>query len=132
MIKLWKRLTAWIVHKWQRLKKWLLAFFGAGVIVGGAVIAATVGFSYTPATEYTDGTPMPLSDIDFTRLYCDGALVAEEPGADGDFSVLLGLGSHDCYATHVVEAASTPESAPSNIVTKVVAPIQPGAPVLEP
>lgn len=97
-------------------------------LVAGTVMAATVNFTYTPSEFYTDGTPMPLSDIDFTRLYCDGALADEEPGADGDFSVILGFGSHDCIATHVVNAADTPESGPSNTVTKVVSPGQPGSP----
>ena len=132
MSNFWKRLKAWVSHKWMRLKKWMIGLLGGVVVIGGAVLAGTVGFEYTPATEYIDGTPMPLSDIDFTRLYCDGAMVAEEAGADGNFSVLLGLGSHECYATHVVEAATTPESEPSNIVTKVVAAVQPDPPVLLP
>jgi len=111
-----------------KMKSWVIGLLVSLGLVSGAVIAATVNFTYDPATQYTDGTPMPLSDIDFTRLYCDGILVDEEVGADGDFSVLLGFGTYNCVATHVVSAAITPESGPSNTVVKVVAPGQPGNP----
>jgi hypothetical protein len=115
---------------WARFRSWIVGILIALGLITGAVQGATVTFTYTPATEYVDGSAMPLSDIDFTRLYCNGAMVDEEPGADGEFSVLLGFGSYDCYATHVVNIATTPESDPSNTVTKVVNPAQPNPPVL--
>lgn len=121
----------WIKKQLAKFKAWIISLLVALGLMTGAVMAATVNFNYTPATEYTDGSPMPLSDIDFTRLYCDGVLVDEEPGADGDFSVLLGFGSHDCYGTHVVLIATTPESAPSNMITKVVRPPQPGSLIMD-
>ena len=113
---------------WTRFKNWIVGVLVSLGLISGTVIAATVTFTYTPATQYVTGEPMPLEDIDFTRLYCDGAMVAEEAGADGDFTVILGFGSHDCYATHVVLGAVTKESEPSNTVTKVVSPSQPGNP----
>ena len=122
----------WFARKWHQFKAWVYGILVSLGLVAGTVMAATVNFTYTPADEYTDGTPMPLSDIDLTRLYCDGSLADEEPGADGEFIVLLGFGAHDCYATHVVNIATIPESDPSNIVTKVVSPTQPGSPVMDP
>ena len=123
-------ITRWLKKQLIKFKAWALGILVALGLVAGGVIAATQNFSYTAATAYDDGTPMPLTDIDFTRLYCDGAMVSEEAGADGDFSVVLSLGTHTCYATHVALIASTPESAPSNTVTVVVSPSQPSAPVL--
>jgi len=116
---------------WLKIKTWFISVLVALGLIAGAVQAATVNFTYLPATEYTTGEPMPLTDIDFTRLYCDGVMVAEEPGADGDFSVVLGFGSHVCTATHVVLMADTPESAMSNPITKTVTPGQPGSPTLQ-
>ena len=118
----------WIKRQWTKFKKWVYGLLLSLGLVAGTVIAATVSFTYTPATEYEGGTPMPLSDIEETRLYCDGALVATESGADGDFTVVLGFGSHDCYATHYVSFATVPESSPSNTVTKIVRPTQPSRP----
>jgi len=113
---------------WIRFKNWIVGVLVSLGLISGTVLAATVNFTYTPASSYVDGTPMPITDISFTRLYCDGSQVAEEQGADGDFSVILGFGSHDCYATHVVVGAEIEESAPSNTVTKTVAYPQPGSP----
>ena len=118
----------WFKKKWAQFKTWIIGILMALGLISGAVMAATVNFTYDPATEYTDGTPMPLTDIDFTRLYCNGVHVAEEPGADGGLSVVLGFGTHDCYATHVVLMADTPESTPSANVIKVVSPTQPNPP----
>ena len=121
----------WLKRQWNKARTWVISLLVALGVIAGAVQAATVNFTYTPATQYTTGEPMPLSDIDFTRLYCNDVMVSEEPGADGDFSVILGFGTHVCTATHVVLAATTPESAQSAPVTKVVSPGQPGSPVLD-
>jgi len=119
----------WFRKQWMRFRVRLTAALATiGVIVGGALYAQTVGFSYTPADAYTTGEPMPLSDIQFTRLYCDGALVAEEPGADSHIEADLGVGTHTCYGTHV---AGGLESAPSNTVTRVVTLGPPNPPVIE-
>jgi len=121
-------MKAWFKKQWKKVTAWFVGVLAAIGIGTGVVMAATVGFTYTPADSYTDGTPMPLSDIDLTRLYCDGVMVAEEPGADGGFSVILGFGTHVCDARHVVLNADQPESAPSNQVTKIVTPGQASPP----
>lgn len=97
------------------------------IVVALGAYAVTVNFTYDRATERADGSPLPLSEIAETRLYCDGALAATEQGADGDFSPNLGVGSHVCYATHVDTDGQ--ESDPSNEVTKVVIPARPNPPM---
>ena len=112
---------------WTKVKAWVYGILIAlGLMV--PVMSAVTGFTYTPANAYSDGTPMPLSEIAETRLYCDGSLVASEPGADGDFSVDLSIGTHDCYATHVDVYGR--ESLESNHVIKQVLPGLPNPPVL--
>ena len=121
---------AWTVVQWRRFKRWAYGILIAlGLVTGGLVYSEIVNFTYTPASQRVDGTPMALSEIAETRLYCDGSLITSEPGADSGISGDLGLGSHDCYATHVDTAGQ--ESDPSNIVTRIVLPARPGAPVLD-
>ena len=122
----------WLKKQWTKLKGWTLGVLITLGVVSGGVAAATANFTYERATTYDDGTAMPLEDIDFTRLYCDGIMVAEESGADGDFSVILGFGRRECYATHVVTIADTPESDPSNTIVRVITPGKPGKPTLNP
>ena len=114
---------------WLRFKAWIYSILVVlGLVSVPFVLAQPVGFSYTPATQYTTGEAMPLSDIQFTRLYCNDVLVADEPGADGNFNVDLSPGSYTCYATHV---AGDQESDPSNVVAREVRFGPPNAPVLE-
>lgn len=123
----------WLYRQWMRFRVWLTAMLAAmGLIVAASLYAETVTFTYTRATSYDNGVPMPLTEIQFTRLYCDGALANEEPGADEDITADLGVGSHDCYATHV--DIYDRESLPSNTVTRVVSPpgTGPSPPVLTP
>ncbi|NND54652.1 MAG: hypothetical protein HKN56_06745 [Gammaproteobacteria bacterium] len=61
----------------------------------------SVTFAYQRATEREDGTPLPLEEIKYTRLFCDGQQVGEEPGADGEITVRLEKGSHTCFLIHV-------------------------------
>jgi len=94
-----------------------------GVLLGITYIGPDAGtvdvtFTYQRATEYDDGTQLSLEEIKYTRLFCDGQLVAQEAGADGDISAALSGGSHDCYGTHV--DVNDVESIPSNSVTKFV------------
>ncbi len=115
---------------WRRIKSWWIAVLVSfGIIAGGAIYAETVNFTYVRATQRVDGTALALADIAETRLYCDGALVTTEPGADETIDGDLGLGSHSCYATHVDTAAQ--ESDPSNTVMRVVKPARPNPPVLD-
>ena len=60
-----------------------------------------VTFAYVRATEREDGTPLPLEEIKYTRLFCNGQQVAEEAGADGEITVRLEEGYHTCFLTHV-------------------------------
>ena len=75
-------------------------------------------FEYERAVQREDGTPLPLEEIRYTRLYCDGKLVAEEAGADGDITAALRAGDHECYSTHV--DLHRYESPPSNPMRKLV------------
>ena len=110
----------WIKRQWSRFKGWVYALLIAlGVIV--PAMAALKDFTYTAATFYEDGTPLPLDQIAETRLYCNGELVASEAGADGNFTnVLLAPGNYDCYGTHV--ATNGRESLPSTSVVFTVLP----------
>lgn len=116
---------------WAKVKKW---FYGIlvtlGLVAAPLLYAELVGFTYTPANQYEDGTPLPLTDIAFTRLYCNGSVVANEAGADGDFSVEFTVGRYECYATHIVLGPDGQEieSAPSNLVVKIVNPAKPNPP----
>lgn len=111
---------------WSRIKRWIYSALVSLGLVMPLALAAPTDFTYTAATERVDGTPLALSDIAFTKLYCNDVMVSQEDGADGGFTVDLGLGSHTCYATHVdVEGQ---ESDPSNLVTKLVLPARPNGP----
>ena len=113
---------------WTRFKAWAYGILLSLGLVAG-VIAATVNFTYTVPTQYTDGTPLPLEQIEKTSLYCNGALVDEELGSDGDFSVILAPGTYECFAT--VTTTNGLESGPSNTVQKLVLPdVAPNPPVL--
>lgn len=112
---------------WTKVKAWV---YGALIALGLMVpaLSQVTSFTYTPANSRVDGTPMPLSEIAETRLYCDGSLVASELGADSSIDADLSVGSHTCYATHVDTAGQ--ESVPSNEVVRVVKPSLPNPPVL--
>lgn len=105
-----------------------------GLVTTAVVVSAPTSFTYTPATTYTDGSPLPIDQIAETRLYCrqgqvDYTLVASEAGADGDFEVDLAPGSWECVATHV--ATNSQESGFSNTVSKLVLPdVPPNPPTL--
>jgi len=123
----------WFRKQMTKMKAWVIALLiTLGVIVGPLVYSETISFTYVRATQFDDGSPMPETDIQFTRLYCDGSLAAEEPGADQSIDGDLSIGSHDCYGTHV--DIYDRESLPSNTVTRIVDPpgTGPGSPVLDP
>ena len=132
MKKQWQRFKDWTRRTWKRITKWFLGVLAAiGVVTVG--ISAPVTINYMAATEYEDGTPLPLADIAETRVYCNGEMVASEPGADGEFTGLedvLPVGTHTCYGTHV--ATNALESGPSNSIQVIVRPgVPPMAPVLD-
>ena len=114
---------------WAKIKAWFVGLLIAiGLIV--PALGEVVNFNYTRATQNVDGTPLAEADIAFTRLYCDSVMVAEEAGADQNFQVDLGVGTHTCHATHVALGpdGAELESDPSNIVVKVVNPARPSPP----
>ena len=132
MKKQWQRFKDWTRRTWKRFTKWFLGILAALGFVAIST-SAPVSINYMAATEYEDGTPLPLADIAETRLYCNGELVATEPGADGSFDGLedvLPVGTSSCYGTHV--ATNALESAPSNSVEVIVRPgVPPMPPVLD-
>ena len=132
------RIKKFFTNTWGKIKKWWVALLVAlGLASAPLLYAEIVDFTYTAATERVDGSPLALADIVFTRLYCDGSMIVEEPGADLGFNPELGIGVHECYATHVAMGLDINldpiemESDPSNVVTKVVNPARPSAPVLD-
>jgi len=94
----------------------LAAFIGIVSMIREAPVDVT--FKYQRATERDDGTPLPLEEIKYTQLYCDGKRVAQEDGADGDISAELTSGSHVCYSKHI--DINGVFSLPSATVTKFV------------
>jgi len=111
-----------------KVKGWIISFLVFLGLVTVPLMAQNINFTYVPATQYETGEPMPLSDIEYTRLYCDGVMVAEEPGADADIAANLPVGTHTCYGTHVANGL---ESVPSNSVQRVVEFGPPKPPVLD-
>ena len=118
----------WWLKTWSKIRAvFYSVLVGLGIIAAPAITTAgPVHFTYTPATQRADGTALPAVEIAFTRLYCGGVLLIEEPGADGDFDPDLPAGVHVCDATHVDTDGQ--ESDRSNPVTKIVLPALPGAP----
>lgn len=119
----------WTKIKAKLRRWWIALLMSLGIIP--AIFAASKDFTYDPATTYEDGTPLPLSEIAETRLYCDGDDVnpkASQPGASGSFSgIVFAPGNHTCYATHV--GTNGLESQPSNSVAFQVLPdVPPNAP----
>ena len=89
-------------------------------------------FTFTPPTEYEDGTPLPQSEIASYNIFCDGQLLtnlANAPLNTDTYTAAPGTfatGVHDCHATTLtVEGV---ESGESNHVNFTVAPGVPAAP----
>ena len=113
---------------WEKIKRWWKSLLvGAGILAAAPIVLSqVVNFDYLPATSRVDGSPLAITDIVETRLYCNNQLVATEPGADGNFNPDLMPGNYTCYATHVDTDGQ--ESDPSNEVTKLVLPSRPNPP----
>ena len=92
-------------------------------------------FTWTPPTERIDATPLPDSEIDSYKIYCDGDANAiwtqtNQPGPDEQWQAPDGtfaLGSHSCHATTIDTGGL--ESDPSNTVNFTVSPERPKAPI---
>lgn len=126
----WNRAKRKVRTTWNRFKVWAYGVLVAlGLVVAVPLQAVTVEFTYTRSSVFMDGTPMPLSAIKETRLYCDDVLVASEPGADQNFNPDMTPGTYSCYAVHVDNFNREGER--SNITEKVVLPTLLGAPILD-
>lgn len=89
-------------------------------------------FTFTPPTQYVDGTPLPNAMIASYDIECDGGLLANIPNVPlltdsyqapaGTFTV----GDHACQAFTVTTEGA--RSGPSNTVNFTVAPGVPAAP----
>lgn len=117
-----------LYNAWLKVKSWIIGVLVLLGLVAAPLLAQQTDFTYTAATAYVTGEPMPITDIEFTRLYCDGVMVAEEAGADLSITADLSVGTHDCYGTHV---AGGLESSPSNTVQRVITLGPPNPPVLD-
>lgn len=111
---------------WTRTKKW---FFGLLVTLGLVTMAVAQAktMSWTHPTERVDGSPLAVTEIAETRIYCDGeaAIVVAAPASSYQY---LTPGTHTCHATTVDTQGL--ESDPSNTITFEVLKAAPAAPVL--
>ena len=144
----WDAIKAGAARVWARIKKWGVAVLAAVGLVSVPLLAsAVVQFSWTNPTLNEDGSALDPSQLIETRLYCGVDAATFVPQADttpasapasavfpapaqiGDHQ--LSYGRHDCFATTVASYDGVPmESRPSNVVTKIVTPPRPNAPVL--
>ena len=109
-----KRFKAWVKRTWSRFKLWALGVLASIGLVSVALVQPLT-LSYTPPTQYTDGSPLPIEELAEARLYCSGSLVITETDINGTFDnvdAVLTVGDHTCYAT--VVAINGIESDPSN------------------
>ena len=126
---MWTRFKTKVSTMWNRFKVLVYGILVAlGLVVAIQADAVQVDFTYTRATQYDDGTSMPLAEIQSTQLYCNGAIVVTELGADESFNPDMDPGDYTCFATHTDIFGR--ESNPSNEVTKQVLPGLPNPPVL--
>ena len=116
----------WLKRMWTKLK---LAFLGLLASLGLLVIATAQAktLSWTHPTERVDGTPLAVTEIMETRIYCDGAPAIAMAAPTNAYEFLEG-GEHTCYATAVDTFGQ--ESDPSNSITFTILPAKPSAPVL--
>ena len=128
----------WMKNLWHRFKAVVvgvltgLGFFTVAVLAPGDI-------TYTRATQYEDGQPLPLEEIAETRLYCDNQvvlwskhLVASEPGADEIFDAAINSlpgGDNICYGTHVSVKGVESDYSVGRLF-RVPLDIKPGAPTL--
>lgn len=90
-----------------------------------------VVWSWQEVTEYTNETPIAEGDLTEYRLYCNDSEARVIMAPILTYVSTLSNGTYACYVT---ATANGFESAPSNIVTKVVqdAVFVPKAPILSP
>jgi hypothetical protein len=90
-------------------------------------------FTFTPPTQYEDGTPLPQEKIASYDIECDGALLVNLPNVPLNTDTYqappgtFATGDHACVAFTVTTEGV--RSGPSNTVNFTVAPGVPGAPI---
>jgi len=82
-------------------------------------------FSWVAPTEYEDGTPLTVADLDFYQLICSGQSF-QYPGTATSSSETFAPGDYTCALT--VAAINGQVSAPSNVVNFSIAQPIPKAP----
>lgn len=113
------------MNNWRQPVKMLCLL--CGLVAAIPVHAEVVNLTYTPATEWTDGSPLALSNIRSTRLFCDGVMVDGGGGAPGTFNPDLAAGTYTCYATHTVTLAAFLVKNPARTSCTNVDPLNPDA-----
>lgn len=89
----------------------------------------TKTFTWTPPTEYENGTALDNADLGEYRIYCNGSLLASvpnEPLNTNTYVTTLDPGDYSCTATAVTTAGI--ESAESNPANFTVVPGVPNPP----
>ncbi|KPK74252.1 MAG: hypothetical protein AMJ84_00245 [Acidithiobacillales bacterium SM23_46] len=138
----WARLKVWSRRQWQRFKAWIYSILvGLGLITGVALADNDVNLSWTNATQYEDGTAMPVEEIEETVLYkqsfpLDGTgmsdprsyteLARVPPSVTTYLDANQPNGVHCYVATHI--ATNGEESQQSNESCKTIDVRLPGAP----
>lgn len=122
---------------WEKIKSFgrkvrakivsLLVLLG---LISLPALSVDTEFTWTNPTTYTDGSPMPVSDIAEVRLFCDGNQVGTATGGVENLTVDLAPGTYDCYAT-VLDIYGN-ESVPSNTISVTIIRPNPNPPVLDP
>jgi len=74
--------------------------------------------TWTAPAERTDGTPLPVSEIDHYDLYADGALLTAVPGGASTFESSMAPGQH-CFSMKTVDTEDR-QSVFSNEVCKTL------------
>lgn len=115
---------------WNKVRKFFAGLVAAiaALFYTSAVLAEEKTFSWTMPTEYTDGSELPVEEIQFTRIYCDNGVVITVPGPATSVARDFNPGTYSCYAT--VTSINGMESLPSNSTEFTVEFPTPNAPVL--
>jgi len=96
-----------------------------GMLLMWSIPALATDFSWIAPTEYEDGTPLTVADLDFYQLTCSGQSF-QYPGTATSSSETFAPGDYTCALT--VAAINGQVSAPSNVVNFSIAQPIPKAP----
>ena len=85
------------------------------LLIPTVVIADINNISWTPPTEWTDGTP--IEKLEYQSLYCESLAEPIKIIDSVAYTAELAVGEHECYLTaSAIYKGSMQESAPSNII----------------